>query len=161
MAKKNKKDHINPLNLYKLLPGTNCKECGCTTCMAFAFKLISREVQPKDCPDLLKDEYKDTYDEFNDMFVSEATVDEHTGLLIEIDKCVGCGDCVVVCQKAITTMVLHGMAVQREEKPTVLQVIDGKVQVVNWESCKRCEKPPEYCTVCELKCPYNALELVK
>ena len=30
----------SPLNLYKQLPQTNCKECGEQTCMAFAAGLI-------------------------------------------------------------------------------------------------------------------------
>jgi len=155
------KEHINPLNLFKLLPGTNCKKCGCSTCMAFSFQLISRDKKPNDCPDLLEDEYKETYTELNEMFCTNAIVHEKTGLLLETEKCVGCGDCVSVCKKAITSMVYQGMMVQREDKPSVLEIIDGKVQVVNWESCKRCENPPFYCTICELKCPFDALKLVK
>ncbi|MHC1597228.1 MAG: (Fe-S)-binding protein, partial [Methermicoccaceae archaeon] len=34
----------SPLEVYKYLPQTNCGECGETTCMAFAARLIDRGV---------------------------------------------------------------------------------------------------------------------
>lgn len=42
----------NPLSLYKLLPKTNCRECGKPACMAFAHSLISGEAEPNACPHL-------------------------------------------------------------------------------------------------------------
>jgi len=45
----------SPLNLYKQLPQTNCKECGEQTCMAFAAGLIDRSKKVEDCPPLLKE----------------------------------------------------------------------------------------------------------
>lgn len=45
----------SPLNLYKQLPQTNCKECGEQTCMAFAAGLIARTKKVEDCPPLFKD----------------------------------------------------------------------------------------------------------
>ncbi len=48
---------LMPLDLYKYLPKTNCKICGEETCMAFAMKLISREVVVDDCTPLLEPKY--------------------------------------------------------------------------------------------------------
>ncbi|MGQ9777676.1 MAG: (Fe-S)-binding protein, partial [Thermodesulfobacteriota bacterium] len=31
-------DKLKPSDIHKLLPGTNCKECGMRSCLAFAFK---------------------------------------------------------------------------------------------------------------------------
>jgi ArsR family metal-binding transcriptional regulator len=45
-----------PLDIFKLLPGKNCKECGEPTCMAFALKLVNDEVNLNQCPLLLKKE---------------------------------------------------------------------------------------------------------
>jgi CO dehydrogenase/acetyl-CoA synthase gamma subunit (corrinoid Fe-S protein) len=45
--------------VYKLLPGTNCQECGEKTCRAFASKLIQWMKLPKDCPHLLKPEFEE------------------------------------------------------------------------------------------------------
>ena len=39
---------LKPLAIYKLLPGTNCKECGEATCFAFAARLL-REDAGIDC----------------------------------------------------------------------------------------------------------------
>lgn len=39
---------LKPLSVYKLLPGTNCKECGEPTCFAFAARLL-REDAGIDC----------------------------------------------------------------------------------------------------------------
>jgi len=47
-----------PLDIFKLLPGKNCKECGEPTCMAFALKLVNDEVNLNQCPLLLKKEFE-------------------------------------------------------------------------------------------------------
>jgi len=47
-----------PLDIFKLLPGTNCKECGEPTCMAFALKLINDEVKLNQCPLLSEKEFE-------------------------------------------------------------------------------------------------------
>jgi ArsR family metal-binding transcriptional regulator len=43
-----------PLDVYVLLPQTNCKKCGEVTCMAFAFGLVQHKRRPGECP-LLQD----------------------------------------------------------------------------------------------------------
>jgi acetyl-CoA decarbonylase/synthase complex subunit gamma len=45
----------SPLEVYKFLPQTNCKECGYDTCMSFAAHIIDRSAKPYDCPPLVKD----------------------------------------------------------------------------------------------------------
>ncbi len=40
----------NVLEIFKLLPRTNCKECGMATCMAFAAALAQSDKTLKDCP---------------------------------------------------------------------------------------------------------------
>ena len=52
---------ISPIDVYKLLPRTNCGECGLPNCMAFATKLVNGEVTIEDCKPLLKEENKQTY----------------------------------------------------------------------------------------------------
>lgn len=41
---------LSGLEIYKLLPQTNCKECNFPTCLAFAMKLAAKQVELKDCP---------------------------------------------------------------------------------------------------------------
>ncbi len=43
-----------PLQLYTLLPKTNCGECRVSTCMAFAAAIIKQEMRLADCPHLDK-----------------------------------------------------------------------------------------------------------
>lgn len=41
---------LTGIQIYKLLPKTNCKECGFPTCLAFAMKLAAKQVELSDCP---------------------------------------------------------------------------------------------------------------
>ena len=41
---------LTGLQIYKLLPQTNCKECGQPTCLAFAMKLAAKQAELKQCP---------------------------------------------------------------------------------------------------------------
>jgi ArsR family metal-binding transcriptional regulator len=41
-----------PLDVYELLPHTNCRACCEATCMAFAFGLLEERHQPEECPPL-------------------------------------------------------------------------------------------------------------
>ncbi|MGC9194742.1 MAG: DUF3786 domain-containing protein [Syntrophobacteraceae bacterium] len=43
---------LNHLEIYKLLPKTNCRQCGALTCLAFAAALMRGDKVPKDCPHL-------------------------------------------------------------------------------------------------------------
>jgi ArsR family metal-binding transcriptional regulator len=45
-----------PLDIWTLLPQTNCKKCGEATCMAFACNLLLHERELEDCSPLQADE---------------------------------------------------------------------------------------------------------
>lgn len=55
------KTSISPIDVYRLLPRTNCKECGEDNCMAFATKLVNREVALDKCPPLLEEKNREAY----------------------------------------------------------------------------------------------------
>jgi len=40
------------LNILKLLPKTNCQECGYPTCMVFAVLVVEGKENPNNCPQL-------------------------------------------------------------------------------------------------------------
>jgi len=46
---------LNTIQLYMLLPRTNCRECGEQTCMGFAAKLITEEISIERCLPLFTD----------------------------------------------------------------------------------------------------------
>ncbi len=41
---------MNPLDIYKKLPCSNCGDCPAKTCMSFALKVSKREHSPSECP---------------------------------------------------------------------------------------------------------------
>jgi acetyl-CoA decarbonylase/synthase complex subunit gamma len=54
---------VSPIEVYQRLPRTNCGECGETNCMAFATRLVNREVLPEACPPILRPESAQAYGE--------------------------------------------------------------------------------------------------
>jgi acetyl-CoA decarbonylase/synthase complex subunit gamma len=58
---------LSPIDVYMLLPKTNCKECGEENCMAFATKLVNREVRIEQCPPLLSKKLEKNYKQLKEM----------------------------------------------------------------------------------------------
>lgn len=58
---------VSPMEIYRLLPGTNCKECGEVTCMAFASSLIERDKVVEDCKPLEEDKYREKREKLIEM----------------------------------------------------------------------------------------------
>jgi ArsR family metal-binding transcriptional regulator len=50
-----------PLDIFKLLPGKNCKECGEPTCMAFALRVVNNELELEKCPLLLTEQFESNH----------------------------------------------------------------------------------------------------
>ena len=46
---------LSGLDIYKLLPKTNCRECGFVTCLAFAMQLAKKSVSIDKCPYISED----------------------------------------------------------------------------------------------------------
>ncbi len=74
-----KKDTITPdytrkeppkaIEIFKLLPKTNCRKCGQLTCMAFATALAKGEVDIDDCPELHEENYKENRERLEALFM--------------------------------------------------------------------------------------------
>src|SRR4030066_477287 len=58
---------LSPIDVYKLLPKTNRKECGVENGMAFATKIVNREITIDECKPLLKKENEKAYKQLKDM----------------------------------------------------------------------------------------------
>jgi ArsR family metal-binding transcriptional regulator len=50
---------LKALDIFKLLPGTNCRECGEPTCLAFAVKLVGRDIEIRKCAPLFSEKYQE------------------------------------------------------------------------------------------------------
>lgn len=58
---------LSPIDVYKLLPKINCKECGVDNCMAFATKIVNREMTIDQCSPLLKKEHEKAYNQLKEL----------------------------------------------------------------------------------------------
>jgi len=56
---------ISPIDVYRLLPRTNCRECGESNCMAFATRVVNGELTIDECPPLRKEEYHTAHGDLN------------------------------------------------------------------------------------------------
>ena len=54
---------LTAIDVYKLLPATNCKKCGELTCLAFAVKLAGETANLVTCADLFSGKYNEKRDE--------------------------------------------------------------------------------------------------
>jgi acetyl-CoA decarbonylase/synthase complex subunit gamma len=53
---------LKALDMFRLLPGTNCKKCGEPTCLAFAVKLVGRDTDIANCEPLFSITYQEKRD---------------------------------------------------------------------------------------------------
>ena len=53
-----KKKKVGPLDIYPLLPKTNCGKCEAKVCMAFAAKLAERTASIDECPEIFETKFK-------------------------------------------------------------------------------------------------------
>lgn len=73
----------NPLEIYKLLPKSNCKQCGLATCMAFAAEVIKGQKRLEECPHLSSN----VIEEYGGKIIKQATPEEQlTQLLVPLKK---------------------------------------------------------------------------
>jgi len=52
-----RRNRLMPLDVYKLLPATNCRKCDEPSCMAFAVKLVSEDKNIMACADLFSGQF--------------------------------------------------------------------------------------------------------
>ena len=53
---------ISPIDVYKLLPKTNCGECHEANCMTFATRVVNGELMIDDCPPITDKKYRVEYE---------------------------------------------------------------------------------------------------
>ena len=54
-----RRQRLTALDIFKLLPGTNCRKCGLLTCLAFAVELAEERVTVMKCQDLFFSHFAD------------------------------------------------------------------------------------------------------
>ena len=72
------------IQIFKLLPKTDCGECGVPTCLSFAMNLAARKVETSGCPYLTQDVITEIIDNINDIPVIETST--CIGMKVDIGK---------------------------------------------------------------------------
>ena len=54
-----KGEDLKALDVFRLLPGTNCKRCDEPTCLAFAVKLAARDIEVTKCAPLFSEKFQE------------------------------------------------------------------------------------------------------
>jgi ArsR family metal-binding transcriptional regulator len=63
-----------PMAIYKLLPNTNCKQCGESTCYSFALKLALSQKKLADCPPLSEPHYAEQLTALKDIVIEAPAI---------------------------------------------------------------------------------------
>lgn len=63
-----------PMAIYKLLPNTNCKQCGESTCYSFALKLAVSQRKLADCPPLAEPQYAEKLAALQEMVIEAPAI---------------------------------------------------------------------------------------
>ncbi len=152
---------LKPMDIYKLLPKTNCKKCGLPSCMAFAVRFIERKVGIEDCPELNTAKYLKQKLKLKEI-ASQYLKATETKLVVHEEKCMGCGSCVIACPPNVSVSLEASGGKGPREDVTVLVVKDGVVKPANLKLCRRFEGDIETrpCTVCVDSCPTKAIEFL-
>lgn len=151
----------NAMELYQLLPKTNCKECGESTCMAFAVTLLSGSRRYTECPPLMEEnKYAASRSKLDEILKPMEGVEE-TGLIVHDELCSGCGNCVVACPVDVANDP-HGCGsgLGPTNEKVIFRVVDGKVKAANIKECRRFGKDRILCRACIDPCPTEAIEFV-
>ena len=60
---------ISPIDVYKLLPKTNCGECHEANCMTFATRVVNGELTIEDCPPVRVEKHRADYTKLADLMM--------------------------------------------------------------------------------------------
>lgn len=151
---------VSVMELYQLLPKTNCKECGKSTCMAFAAALLSSEAEVSDCTPLDEPKYAKQKGKLLEV-LEPVKGAEATGLIIHAERCTGCGNCVVACPVNVAVDPYGaGSGCAPTNDKVILKIEDGIVKASNVQECRRFGKNKILCNGCIVTCPSKAIEFV-
>ena len=153
---------LTAFQLYNLLPKTNCKECGESSCMAFAVKLLNQERKINECPYLLEPKFKSNYEKLKELLAPSEKALE-TGITLDTNLCTGCGNCVVACppNARVCEDCKGGAGPNPGNEKVIFRVVDSKAEIQNLKICRRYEPPITNCRVCEMYCPTRAIVIVR
>ena len=155
---------ISVMKVYQLTPKTNCKECGRSSCMAFAADLAKNKAKIEECPYLLEAGFAQQKKELEE-YLTPVLGDHETHIEIDEEKCDGCGVCILACpiEARYSDSVMSGKCPKYPlEEHLIFQIYDGKAKLVKLDHCRRLENDAEArnCSICESYCPQEAIKIL-
>jgi ferredoxin len=128
--------------------------------MAFVYKLQRGEKKPEACPPLLDPSLTKQLDEIKQLLLPMEKALK-TGILVDAEKCTGCGVCVEICpvNQAEEPVTSFGREPSDRSK-LVLAIKDGKVIIVDLLKCRRNSVTSSICRDCEIYCPAHAISFI-
>lgn len=114
------KKELSPIDVYKLLPRTNCKECCEENCMAFATKLVNREVTIEKCAPVLTKDFEKSYKQLKEM-LKPAVKEVVVGVG---DRAVKIGGKLVMYRHEFTYVNLTPIAIDVTDEMTEDEILD-------------------------------------
>lgn len=145
--------------VIELLPRTDCRMCG-MTCSDFADYLISKDLSPGDCPVLQEPEYGGRIEALEEVLAGVAER-ASTGLVLDEEKCNGCGICVAVCEYNVANSLAGWLGRgPRQGEKVVIRIDNGCIKLVDESLCTRLIQAADKCTKCVDHCPTKAVTFV-
>jgi acetyl-CoA decarbonylase/synthase complex subunit gamma len=117
---------LTGLQIQKLLPKTNCKECGVNTCLAFAMKLAARKAEIGDCPYASEEAVK---------VLSEAYEPPVKGLQLGPDRSIRLGEETVLYrhEKTFVNQTLLAVNVNDTDESSAIEAVLNTVKTYSIE----------------------------
>lgn len=145
--------------LSALLPGTDCGRCG-MRCADFAGFLLTGDLTPADCPPLEDPVYATQRVELGEL-IAKLARRAKSGHLIDRDRCIGCGVCVVVCEYNLANCPAcrFGKGPDPEAK-VAIRVVNGCLVLADESLCTRLQAAADKCSKCQDHCPTQAIVLI-
>ena len=154
--------NISVMEVYKLLPKTNCKKCDEPNCMGFAIKLVGMKVKLDKCTPLFEEpKYAANLNKLKELFPDE-DMEGEGGIILDSDKCTGCGNCLIACppNARLCKECQTGSGPSKDFNNLIFKIKNGKAEIINEELCRRFEPPILACRVCEIYCFGDAIKIV-
>lgn len=140
------------------LPNSDCGQCG-LTCAEFAGFLLTHELAPEDCPVLHDPDYAGFIEALHEL-LGQPEVQSAAGMRIDLEKCIGCGICVAMCEFHLGNCTDARLGKGPRPQDTVIfHICNGGAVVVHQERCTRLVQAAEKCSKCQEYCPTKAITL--